>query len=153
MFNGCRSAVVTASAVACLCTLGTPALAQSTPPAVESQENRWWTGVNEGDAAALAQLFTSDAAFALGDEEVRGRDAIEAFATRFLAHTRFDCQRTREGVYSLPRLTAVLSHVTCTETSTGATPLQSEGRILKVYERQRDGSWLIVRASAETAQS
>ncbi len=106
--------------------------------------------MNSGNTRALKSMFATDAVFLHPDQEVRGPEMVEQFVIALLAAARYDCEWKIEGAYALDKLAAVSSSVTCTVVPTGSRePSTRPGQVLKVYQLQADGSWLIVRMYAE----
>jgi uncharacterized protein (TIGR02246 family) len=92
MFIGCLS-------------LGSPALAQN-KATIEKLNDAWTAAFNEGDAAAVAALYTEDAyVLPPGSAMVKGRAAIEAF-WRQAAQQMTDAKLTTVDVRPLGRSAA-----------------------------------------------
>jgi uncharacterized protein (TIGR02246 family) len=111
---------------------------------------RWYAAFNAGDADALMKLYAPDATLLLGGRAYAGRAAIESFHRRNFAGARFACTWTIEAGAAADALTAVWGTDTCTETPVaGGQTLRWTGRWVTVFQKQPDGSWLIVRDSGE----
>ena len=122
--------------------------AQEAPDWVQEAETRWWSAMKAGDARALRSLFSADVVFLDHNQTVRGRQDVEGFVRALFAARSYDCEGALESVQVLDKLATVLSSASCTAIPRdGREPFARSLRFLKVYERQDDGSWLIVRVS------
>ena len=145
-----RLVVLSFLGLCCLAASPRPAAAQVVPDWAREAEASFWAALNSGNTRALKSMFATDAVFLHPDQEVRGPEMVEQFVIALLAAARYDCEWTIEGAYALDKLAAVSSSVTCTVVPTGGRePSTRPGQVLKVYQLQADGSWLIVRMYAE----
>jgi uncharacterized protein (TIGR02246 family) len=95
------------------------------------------------DWAGVAALYTEDAVFMPPNEPaVQGRAAIEAWFAVFPPFTEFNVEVTEiDGRGDLGFLRATFSMTIVPE---GAPePIQATGKVLAIYRRQPDGTWLI----------
>ena len=124
-------------------------LAQSGVPQWLQEENsKWYAALNSGDAAALAKLYADDAVSITPSRVLRSRAAIEAFHRSNFQRSQPKCTWTLGGAQVLEKQAALWGIDTCTETpKSGAAPWTSKTRWLTIYERQPNGSWLVVRES------
>lgn len=111
---------------------------------------RWYAAFNAGDAASIISLYAADATLLLQGQAFHGLAAIEAFHRASFASVRFTCTWSIEGAETVDRLAAVWGADECTETPRGGGPsMRWSGRWLTVFQRQADGSWMIVRDTGE----
>jgi uncharacterized protein (TIGR02246 family) len=126
------------------------ASAQAAPKWVQEHETAWVAAYNAGDTPALSKLWADDGVLLLGDQILRGRQAIESFARTDFEQTRHSCSFPIHGAQVLDKLAAVWGHSSCTNTpKSGGAARTSQGQWLRVYQLQADGSWLIVRDSGQ----
>ncbi len=120
----------------CACSEARPAAEPGARQAIEAAVNRYVAASNEGDADALAQLYTEDAVLLPPDHApVLGREAIQDF-WRQGTDSGLQVRTIRVevdggvgyliGMYTLPR--------------TNQEPADS-GKYVMCLRRQRDGSW------------
>ena len=104
--------------------------------------HHWYLAFNQGDAAAVAALFTPDARFAT----LEGRAAIEkGFAADFSQAT-YHCEGEFEGLKELGTLAVGWGRESCLEKPVGATTGKRTHQLfLVVLEREADGRWLLSR--------
>ena len=136
-------------------TLGvsTSASAQVVPGWLKDHTEKWYTAFNAGDSAAMARLYTADAVLLLQGQVFEGRPAIEAFHKGNFAAARFNCTWTINGNTIVDKVAAVWGDDSCIDTpKAGGPPGDWKGHWLTVYQQQADGSWMIVRDSAEDAR-
>jgi uncharacterized protein (TIGR02246 family) len=111
---------------------------------------RWYAAFNAGDADAIIKLYATDATLLLGGRAYAGRETIESFHRLNFAGARFKCSFTIEAGAAADALTAVWGTDACVETpASGGQVSQWSGRWVTVFQKQPDGSWLIVRDSGE----
>lgn len=145
----CRAAFVGVLA-AVLSTAPSSLRAQGVPTWAQEVNETWYAAFHAGDAAALMRLYASDAVLLLPDQTLRGRAAIEAYQSGNFQKTRYSCKWGIDGVQAAGRHAAVLGHDACVESpKAGGAGRTVKNRWLTVFERQTDGSWLIVRDSPE----
>jgi uncharacterized protein (TIGR02246 family) len=107
---------------------------------------RWYLAFNQGDAAAVAALFTPDARFAT----LEGRAAIEKGIAADFSQATYHCEGDFEGLRELGTLAAAWGHESCIEKPTGAPAgKRTHERWMLVFERQADGRWLLSRETYE----
>ena len=107
---------------------------------------RWYAAFNQGDAAAVAALFTSDARFAT----LEGRSAIEKGIAADFAQASYRCEGEFDGLRELGTLAVGWGHEACLEKPTGASAAShTKERWMLVFERQADGRWLLTRETYE----
>jgi uncharacterized protein (TIGR02246 family) len=108
--------------------------------------HRWYLAFNQGDAPAVAALFTPDARFATFE----GRSAIEKSVAADFAQASYHCDGEFEGLRELGTLAVAWGHESCLEKPTGAPAAShTRERWLLVFERQADGRWLLARETYE----
>lgn len=130
-------------------TWGTPTLAaQDVPAWAQEVERSWWDAFNAGNARNITRLFTEDGVVLHPNQSVHGRELLRQFFTAVFRAARYDCEWTIDRVVVLDELAVISSSSQCTKAplhgDTHSIPLD----LLKAYERQGDGSWLIVRGIA-----
>jgi len=127
--------------------------AQGVPGWVEERTRMWYDAFNGGDPVAMGSLYAADAVLLLQGQVFQGRTAIEAFHRSNFGVARFDCTWTIDGMSAVDKLAVVWGTDTCEDTPKSGGALQHwRGRWLMVYQRQSDGSWMIVRDSGEDAR-
>jgi uncharacterized protein (TIGR02246 family) len=123
------------------------------PEWVRQENQKWYAALNAGDPAALARLYTEDAVSITPNRVMRGRSAIEAFHRDNFSRSQPACTWVINGAHVLEKQAAVWGVDTCTETpKSGAAPSTGSTNWLTVYERQPDGSWLVVRESYDVVK-
>ena len=129
-----------------------PLAAQDIPEWIQKAESEWYDALVAGDELSLRRMFAEDAAFVLQDRTVRGRDMLNAFKGAIFRAVQIEaCDWSIEGVLSVDRLATVVTQSTCTGVvrQGESRPMRSQVLLLKVYERQADGTWLIVRVDGQ----
>jgi len=120
---------------------------QDIPAWVTKVFNAYYSANDADDLDALMKLYAPDAVLKDGDQTFRGRAEIREYLTPGTDSTLYTCTWSVDAVLAGERLAAVTSSDSCIETpkSGGAAKtIDYEGGIT-IYERQPDGSWLIVR--------
>ena len=108
--------------------------------------HRWYLAFNQGDAAAVAALFTTDARFAT----LEGRAAIEKGIAADFSQATYHCEGEYEGLRELGSLAVGWGHESCIEKPAGAPAgKRTHERWMLVFERQADGRWLLSRETYE----
>jgi uncharacterized protein (TIGR02246 family) len=140
------------AAVGLLIAVAAPLTAQQEPEVpdwAKDQLRVWYEAFSAGDAAGMARQYATDAVLLPpGEDPVRGREAIEAFNQAAMANTDFSCTGTYDGFQIMGAIAAGWGHdlENCTATPKSGGPSEEiGGRWLAFYERQADGSWLIIR--------
>jgi uncharacterized protein (TIGR02246 family) len=130
-----------------------PAVAQGPPAWAQERTRQWYAAFNAGDAVAIGRLYAPDAVLLIEGMTHAGHDAVQAFHAANFETARFDCTWTIVGLTTVDKLAAVWGEDACVDSPKTAGPAQSwKGHWLMVYQRQPDGSWLIVRDSGEDAR-
>ena len=130
-----------------------PAIAQGPPAWAQERTRLWYAAFNAGDASAIGRLYAPDAVLLMQGMTLTGHDAIQAFHASNFETARFDCTWTIVGLTNVDKLAAVWGEDACVDSPKPAGPAQSwKGHWLMVYQRQPDGTWLIVRDSGEDAR-
>ena len=114
---------------------------QEVPQWLQNREAAWVKAYNAGNGAALAQMWVPDGVLLLHGDIVRGRGAIEKLASR-----KNSCSFPITGAHVLDQLAVVWGESHCPGAA-GAAP--HKGEWMRAYERQPDGSWLIVRDTGQ----
>ncbi len=123
------------------------------PEWVRQRTEAWYAAFGSGDSAAMGKLYANDAVLLLQGEIFEGRTAIEAFHKGNFEKAQFACTWKVLGMVTVDKLATVWGEDSCADTpKAGGTPLDWNGRWLMVYQRQPDGSWIIVRDSGEDAR-
>ena len=129
------------------------ASAQVVPGWLQDHTEQWYAAFNAGDAPAMAKLYAADAVLSLQGEVFEGRRAIEAFHAMNFQQASFKCTYTIKGTTTVDKIAAVWGDDACTDTPKGAGVVGHwQGHWLTVYQFEADGSWMIVRDSAEDAR-
>ncbi len=107
---------------------------------------QWYEAYNARDARRLAAMYTTDARVG----EARGRQAITArFQNTFRSGQR-TCSGTFDDFRVVGTVAAGWGRDTCTVTpADGGATTTVRSHWLAVFERQADGSWLIIRDNGE----
>ena len=106
----------------------------------------WYVAYNNGNAPAVASLFTVDARFG----PLKGRAVIAAELKRAFATTKYNCVGHFETLHQLGGLAVASGAETCEETAKpNGSAVTTKERWLIVFERQSDGRWLISRETWE----
>jgi uncharacterized protein (TIGR02246 family) len=110
---------------------------------IEALEQKWQEEFNGGDAAAVARHYAEDARLMPPNAEiVEGRAGIEAFIKEFLAlgaklsFGPIDVRGSGDMFVAIGKYEM--------DIPTGAEVQKDRGKYLEVYERQADGSLLLV---------
>ena len=144
--------LIAAAVFACIVLHGI-AWAQLVPGWLKDRTEQWYSAFNAGDAEAMGSLYASDAVLALQGHVYQGRAAIQAFHKENFATARFDCTFSIKGTTVVDRVAAVWGDDACTDTPRAGGPSEKwQGRWMTVYQLEADGSWMIVRDSAEDAR-
>ena len=130
--------------------------AQDAPGWMQEVESRWWNALRAGDGQTLRSLFAADAEILDEIQTIRGAEYAEGYVMALYAALRNDCggrvdcecEWSTESTLVLDELATIMSSGSCTATPrNGGEPRVRRLRFLKFYERQADGTWLVVRAS------
>lgn len=156
MMKRCGRRLCGALAVA-LALLGGPATLRAQAPGppewVRQHTEQWYAAFGAGDAVAMGKLYASDAVLVLQGETFQGRTEIEAFHRGNFEKAKFTCTFTIIGMAAVDKLAAVWGDDSCADApKSGGPPADWKGRWLMVYQRQPDGSWIIVRDAGEEAR-
>jgi len=137
--------------VAALCGIAAstqPLAAQEVPDWAQEVEQRWWDAFNAGNSKRLVSLFASDAVALHPSQTLRGNERIEQFFTAVFLTASYDCEWSVKRALTLDQLATVTSSARCSKVPERGDPESISLDMLKVYEQQDDGSWLMVRAIA-----
>lgn len=148
--RACAIALLVAGALA-----GRPgsAAAQIIPGWLKDHTDQWYAAFNAGDPAAMGRMYAPDAVLSLQGEVFEGRTAIEAFHKDNFAKAQFKCTFSIKGTATVDRIATVWGDDTCVDTPrAGGPPGNWQGHWLTVYQFEPDGTWKIVRDSAEDAR-
>jgi len=115
----------------------------------------WYTALEAGRVSAMKRLLAPDAAIMFPTKTVRGRDQLDGFLDALFKTKRYEsCEWQIESVATVDRMVAVvtqsLCHVDSQQGNRGKQDVRH--RVMKVYERQADESWLIVRIDAQAIE-
>ena len=119
---------------------------------IKQATDRWIAAYEGGDPDAVASLFTEEAIYAANTGEVlRGREAIRAGVAGWMQGSSRVGQQRRQARLDLQRQTlrlvqqGPLAHDTARFAIAVNPPgcVISAGHSLAVWEKQRDGRWLI----------
>lgn len=122
----------------------TPAEATDFPAEMESEKARWLAAYTSRDAQAFGPMYSSDATLlAQGNPPIVGRTAIvqfwfEMFKKGFLNPTLEIISSRQEG-----RLAYQTCQWSVIEPGRNGPARRITGNTLRIFERQRDGRWLI----------
>ena len=131
-----RSTLVAAGLVIC----AVPAMAQS-KAVIQKLEDAWAAAFNQGDAAALAAMYTEDAyVLPAGADMVRGREKIAAFYGQAVQQLG-DAKVTTTDVLRLGRSAAREIGAVTLKTK-GAQAQEMTGKYAAVW-RKIDGQWML----------
>jgi ketosteroid isomerase-like protein len=120
--------------------------ADDTPAWAKDYLRAWYAAFNAGDATAVGNLYSEDAAF--GTE--RGRAAIVASFKRDLATTSYHCVGGFQAIKEVAGTAVGWGIDTCKETPRAGGASQKTRELwLMVFERQPDGHWLGIRETWE----
>ena len=114
--------------------------------AIDAGNARWIAAFRRGDAAAVAALFAPDAVeFRRSGGVVRGRAAIQIdFVALFHDNGWADATITTANVWLVDERAYETGKFSFTFHPAGKPPVTNTGRYVTVWNRQQDGSWLIV---------
>ena len=110
--------------------------------AIKETNARFAEALNQGDAAAMAALYTEDAiVLPPGQGMVRGRPAIQKFnAIDIETNALSDLVLTTSDVQVAGNLAVEIGTL-----SVQAGAMQNEGKYVVVWKKQEDGSWKLHR--------
>ena len=122
------------------------AQAQTAPKWAEDQLKTWYERYNAADPAGVAALYTQDAVFT----KFKGRAALEKDLAAQFAENKTTCSGGFDAFQEIAGSAVGWGHDSCTVTPrAGGASRTLRTRWLAVYERQADGSWLMVRDALE----
>jgi uncharacterized protein (TIGR02246 family) len=111
---------------------------------IDALETQWQEAFNAGDAAGVASLYADDGRLlAPNADVVQGRTAIEAFVKDVLgmgATMTF----APLAVHRADHLTVAVGRYEMELNPAGGERQTDVGKFVEVWQRQPDGSWLIV---------
>jgi uncharacterized protein (TIGR02246 family) len=98
--------------------------------------------VRQGDAAALAALYTDDATLLPPDSEmIQGKQGIEAFWSQGIKMGIKDLVLTTLDVFGSGDLAYEIGKFTLTVQPEGQEPVEQKGKYVVVWKQAADGSW------------
>ena len=139
-------------AIAFTAVAGRPLVAQEVPAWAQEAEEQWFAAIEAGEVSTLQRSLTEDAAIMFPAKTVRGREKLDGFLEAlFMAGQVKSCEWQIEDVEEVDRTVVVVTRSRCQvevrQGNRGDT--ESRYRVIKVYERQADDMWLIVRIDAQ----
>jgi uncharacterized protein (TIGR02246 family) len=111
--------------------------------AVNAARAAFMAGYEAGDAAAIGNLYTTDAVSESNNQPtLEGRDAIVASLKGMFEQVSVKATLVPDETKTLGTLGIDRGHYSVTATpKAGAPPITSEGRYLVVYRKDADGAW------------
>jgi uncharacterized protein (TIGR02246 family) len=110
---------------------------------INAAEARWLEAFNGGDASGVANLYAAGARLLPPNSEiVDGRSDIEGFVKGFI-QTGAQLQFIPITVHETPDLCVSVGRYVMDFPADSGAP-QDRGKFIEVWDRQPDGSWLLV---------
>jgi len=110
--------------------------------AIEEANLKFGEAVREGDATALADLYTEDATLLPPDSDmIQGKQGIEAFWNGGLKMGIKDAVLTTVDVSGSGDLAYEIGKFTLTVQPEGQEPIEQKGKYVVVWKQTDDGSW------------
>jgi len=110
--------------------------------AIEEANLKFGELVRQGDAAALAALYTDDATLLPPDSEmIQGRQGIEEFWNALIQMGIKDAVLTIVDVFGSGDLAYEVGKATITIQPEGQEPVEQKAKYVVVWKQTADGSW------------
>ena len=110
--------------------------------AIEEANVKFGDAIRQGDATALAALYTEDAALLPPDSDmIQGKQGIEEFWSGGLQMGIKDAVLTTLDVSGSGDLAYEIGKVALTIQPEGQEPMEQKGKYVVVWKQQEDGSW------------
>jgi uncharacterized protein (TIGR02246 family) len=110
--------------------------------AIEEANAKFGDVVRQGDAAALADLYTDDATLLPPDSEmIKGKEGIEAFWSGGIQMGIKGLALTTVDVYGSGDLAYEIGKFILTIQPEGQEPIEQKGKYVVVWKKTTDGSW------------
>ena len=110
--------------------------------AIEEGCLKFGEAVRQGDAAALAALYTDDATLLPPDSEmIQGRQGIEEFWNALIQMGLKDAVLTTVEVFGSGDLAYEIGKATITIHLEGQDPIEQKAKYVVVWKQTADGSW------------
>ncbi|NIM59475.1 MAG: SgcJ/EcaC family oxidoreductase [Candidatus Aminicenantes bacterium] len=110
--------------------------------AIEEANLKFGEAVRQGDATALAALYTNDATLLPPDSDmIQGKQGIEAFWSQGLQMGVKDAVLTIVDVFGSGDLAYEIGKFTLTIQPEGQEPIEQKGKYVVVWKKTADGSW------------
>ena len=110
--------------------------------AIEESNLKFGEAARQGDAAALAALYTEDATLLPPNSEmIKGREGIEAVWSAVIQMGAKDVVLTTVDVYGSGDLAYEVGNYVLTIQPEGQEPIEDKGNYVVVWKQIADGSW------------
>ncbi len=110
--------------------------------AIEESNLKFGEAARQGDAAALAALYTEDATLLPPNSEmIKGREGIEAVWSGVIQMGAKDVVLTTVDVYGSGDLAYEVGNYVLTIQPEGQEPIEDKGKYVVVWKQVADGSW------------
>ena len=110
--------------------------------AIEESNLKFGEAARQGDAAALAALYTEDATLLPPNSEmIKGREGIEAFWSAAKQMGAKDAVLTTADVYGSGDLAYEVGNYVLTIQPEGQESIEDKGKYVVVWKQIADGSW------------
>jgi len=110
--------------------------------AIEESNLKFGEAARQGDAAALAALYTEDATLLPPNSEmIKGREGIEAVWSAVIQMGAKDAVLTTVDVYGSGDLAYEVGNYVLTIQPEGQEPIEDKGKYVVVWKQIADGSW------------
>ncbi|RZI55805.1 MAG: SgcJ/EcaC family oxidoreductase [Pseudomonas sp.] len=118
--------------------------AQEFAAEMEAENSRWLAVYNSRDAQAFGPMYTPDAVLVpQGGEPIKGRTAIVQFWFKMLKNEFLKPTLEIVDLHQEGRLAYQTCRWTVLKPREGSSVKHLSGNTLRIFERQRDGRWLI----------
>jgi uncharacterized protein (TIGR02246 family) len=112
--------------------------------AIKANDVEFAAAMGRGDVDKLLSFYADDAiVMPPNSEHVRGKAAIRAFWTGFLASAKLSGSLIPDRIIQTGNLAAEVGHYEMTITPPGGAPINDRGNYLVTWQKI-DGKWLIV---------
>lgn len=110
--------------------------------AIEDGGLKFMEAVRQGDAAALAALYTEDATLLPPESEmIKGKQGIEEFWNALIQMGLKDAVFTKVDVFGSGDLAYEIGKATITIQPEGQEPIEKKSKYVVVWKQTADGSW------------